>query len=283
MFDEFGDDDGNPAFEIALTESGDERSGFRTQNDPSSPFQRSNIVERRGAIDIRCTCADVIHGHLKNGEGPATLVIYDFQFDPRKKARRIQTVEIRISFTSKSDNELEVLKISHKGRMVLGCTSQTETITKGGQASAGVGVSGVEIGSSLKWEKVVSRTTTDATTIVGSIDLPDGRNYGSPNTATWTLLENSTSKTGVPAFLKTAVLLSRSNQDEGFCGTFEIKAKVDMVSRFAKLFGKTPKDDPVRYDPKLPPKNRLTGYKLDSLDNIDIQQLGQACVTNYEV
>lgn len=69
-------EEGVPAFELGLCEGGDEGSDFRTQNDPSAPLQRNNITERKGAIDIRCTGADVIHGYLKDGEGPATLIVY---------------------------------------------------------------------------------------------------------------------------------------------------------------------------------------------------------------
>ncbi|KAI1129179.1 hypothetical protein F5Y10DRAFT_238741 [Nemania abortiva] len=276
------EDDGPSGLEITLFENGDEGSNFRTQNDPSAPFQRSNIVERRGAIDIRCTSTDIIHGHLKNGEGPATLIVYEFQFDPRKKARRIATVDIKISFTSEGDGELEVLKISPRGRMALECTSQQETITIGGQANAGVDVLGAELGSDWTWEKVVSRETTDATTVFGSIDLPDYRNYGPPSAASWTLLENQSLKNGVPAYLKTAVLLSRKQENEGFCGTFEIKTQVDLISRVSRLFGRTPKDDPVRYNPTLRSKGKLVDYDMDSLDDIDLQALSRVSFTNYE-
>ncbi|KAI1359382.1 hypothetical protein F5Y08DRAFT_319761 [Xylaria arbuscula] len=271
------------AFEIGLCEGGDEGSDFRTQNDPSAPLQRSNIVERRGAVDIRCNSVDVIHGYLKNGEDPATLIVYEFQFDPRKKARRISTVDIEFSFSADGAKEPEVLKISNKGRMVLGRTSQTETITQGGEAKAGGNILGAEIGGSWKWEKASTRKTNDATTIVGSIDLPHGgRNYGAPNTATWTLIENQTMKTGVPAYVRTAVLLSRNDEDDEFFSTFKIKAKADLRSGFTQLFGRTPKDDPILYDATLPPTNKLQHYDTNSLGQVNLQDLSTASFINYE-
>ncbi|KAI0146017.1 hypothetical protein F4776DRAFT_609044 [Hypoxylon sp. NC0597] len=273
-------EEGIPAFELGLSEAGDEGSDFRTQNDPLAPLQRTNITERKGAIDIRCTGADVIHGYLKGGEGPASLIVYEFQFDPRKKARRIATVDIEFVFGSNSGKEPEVLKISPKGRMTLTPTAQTETITKGVEANAGGNVFGAELGGAWKWEKAVSRETKDATIIVGSIDLK-GRNYGASNAVSWTLLENETAKTGVPAHFRTAVLLSRKD-DEEFYSTFKIRAQVDLVSRFTRLFGSTPKDDPILYDPTLAPTNKLREYDVNSLGDINLQELCVVAFTNYE-
>ncbi|KAJ3567780.1 hypothetical protein NPX13_g6650 [Xylaria arbuscula] len=276
-------EDKGAAFEIGLCEGGDEGSDFRTQNDPSAPLQRSNIVERRGAVDIRCNSVDVIHGYLKNGEDPATLIVYEFQFDPRKRARRISMVDIEFSFSADGAKEPEVLKISNKGRMVLGRTSQTETITRGGEVKAGGNVFGAEIGGSWKWEKASTRETNDATTIVGSIDLPHGgRNYGAPNTATWTLIENQTMKTGVPAYVRTAVLLSRNDNDDEFFSTFKIKAKADLRRGFTQLFGRTPKDDPILYDATLPPTNKLQHYDTNSLGQVNLQDLATASFINSE-
>ncbi|KAI0516991.1 hypothetical protein F5B22DRAFT_636200 [Xylaria bambusicola] len=283
MAEELEIQDQAPAFEIGLCEGGDEGSDFRTQNDPSAPLQRRNIVERRGVVDIRCNSVDVIHGYLKDGEDPATLIVYEFQFDPRKKARRISIVDIEFSFGSDGGKEPEVLKISNKGRMVLGRTSLTETITQGGEAKAGGNILGAEIGGSWKWEKASTRETNDATTIVGSIDLPHGgRNYGAPNTATWTIIENQTMKTGVPAYIRTAVLLSRNDDEDEFFSTFKIKAKADLRSGFAQLFGRTPKDDPILYDATLPPTNKLQQYDTNSLGQVDLQDFAKASFTNYE-
>ncbi|KAI2464186.1 hypothetical protein F4781DRAFT_84789 [Annulohypoxylon bovei var. microspora] len=267
-----------PAFELGLIEIGDEGSSFRTQNDLSAPFQRKNITERRGVIDIRCTSVDVVHGYLKDGEGLATLIVYEFQFDPRKKARRIATADVEFLFGSNVGNEPEVLKIFPKGRMTLMPITQTETITKGGEINAGGNIFGAELGSNWKWEKAVSRETKSETTMVGSIDLK-GRNYGTSNAMSWTLLENELVKTGVPAHFRTAVVLSRNN-DEEFYSMFKIRTQVDLVSRFTRLFGSTPKDDPILYNPKAPPTNRLREYNVDSLGDIDLQELGGISFTN---
>ncbi|KAL1858770.1 hypothetical protein Daus18300_009904 [Diaporthe australafricana] len=273
------ENEGLPAFEVELGEQGDEGSSFRTQNDASHPLQRSNITERKGTIDVRCSGADVIHGYLKNGEGPATLLVYEFQFDHRKKTRRIITVDMEFKFGSESGQEPEVLKIAPKGRMTLVPTTQTETTTTGGEAKAGGNVFGAELGSSCKWEKTISHETRDATTVVGSIDI-QGRNYGPSNAVSWTLMENASEETGVPAHVRTAVLLSRNEEEDTFYSTFKIKAQVDLVSKFTRLFGSTPKDDPILYDTTLSPTNILQKYDVDFLGDVDLLELSTVEFTN---
>ncbi len=187
-------------FEILMAEGDewDEDSTFRTQNDPSKPLQRNNIVERKGAVDVRCTAADVIHGTLMPDGEPATLLVYDFYFDPRKKARRIAEAHMSFIFSATGGAGTpnpEVLKISPKGRMTLVPTTAKETTIKGGDVNAGGGALGVTLGGSVKWEKSVEQETQDATMVVGTIDLV-GRNFGASNAASWSLLENKSVETG---------------------------------------------------------------------------------------
>lgn len=272
-------DEGLFGFEVGLEEGGDEGSGFRFQNDPSKPQQRNNITERHGAIDVRCVGKDVVHGYLKDGEDPATLIVYEFQFDPRKPGRRIISGDAKFVFAPRNGgSEPEVLKIAPKGRMTLVQTKQTESLTNSAEGKLGAAQFGAELGGTVKWEKTVSRETTDATTIVGSIDTK-GRNYGAPNAVSWTLMENKSAKTGVPAFFRTAVLLKREDDSE-FESSFDIKVSADMVSRLSNLFGKTPIDDPIIYDPSMPPTDKLRKYDTDNLGEIDLLELSFVAFTN---
>jgi hypothetical protein len=284
FFDDLGGDESAIGFEIEMgpSDEGDEQSTYRTQNDSSRPHQRMNVVERKGSVEIRCTAVDVVHGSLEPGGDPATLLVYDFRFDPRKRARRI--VEAHMSFTYVSADSAVatdpvVLKIAPKGRMTLVHTTQKETTIHGGKANAGGGALGVTLGGSVKWEKSVSHETNDATIVVGSIDLV-GRNFGASNGASWTLLENKSVETGVPAFVRTAVLLRRADDDTEFHATFKIRAYADLWSSLEKVFGRTPKDDPLLYDPSLPPTNKLRKYDVDNLGNIDLSHLSTVAFTN---
>jgi hypothetical protein len=285
VFDDLSDDEGT-TFKIELSpyDEGDEDSTYRTQNDPSRPHQRSNIVERQGIVDVRCVAADVVHGSLAPDGEAATLLVFDFQFDPRKRARRI--VEAHMSFTFASEDaepDPAVLNVAPKGRMVVVPTQQTESTThsRNAGANAGGGGLGLSLGlnAGVQWEKSVSRETHDATTVVGSIDLV-GRNFGASNGVSWALLENRSVPTGVPAFVRTAILLQRPDPDAAFHATVTIRAKADLRSSIDKLFGRVPRDDPILYDPSLLPTNKLRKYDVDNLGKIDLNGLSAVAFNN---
>jgi hypothetical protein len=284
FYDDLDGNEGAVGFEIEMgpSDEGDEQSTYRTQNDPSRPHQRTNIIERKGFVDVRCAAVDVVHGFLEPDGDPATLLVYDFRFDPRKRARRI--LEAHMSFTYVSADSAVaadpvVLKIAPRGRMTLVPTTQKETTIHGGKAKAGGGVLGATVGGTIKWEKSVSHETNDATTVVGSIDLV-GRSFGESNGASWSLLENKSVETGVPALVRTAVLLRRADADTEFHAPFKIRAHADLRSSLERVFGKTPKDDPILYDPSLPPTNKLRKYDVDNLGSIDLNSLSTVAFTN---
>lgn len=275
QMEEEEDDDEN-VFDIALNPGGDEGSSFRTKNDPRAPYQRSNVTERKGALDIRCTCLDVIHGLVSpEAEEFATLIVLKFKFDSRKTARRISAVNITLQFAPEQpgDPEPVVFQIAPYDSMVMVETKQTEDEKSSASVKLGAPpLAGVELGTDLGWEKSVNRETTDATKVIGSIDLL-GRNYGEADSASWTLLENSTTETGVPTTMRTAILLKRQDEKPFRCD-FKIEAKVDPMSsierKLQKLFGGRPKDDPLLFDPQLPPTNKLQTYDLTALGSVDL-------------
>lgn len=273
------EDDDYDVFDIMLNPGGDEGSSFRTRNDPSAPYQRTNVTERKGALDIRCTCLDVIHGLVSpDADEFATLIVLNFRFDSRKTARRILAVNITLQFAPEKagDPEPEVFQIAPYDNMVMVRTTQTEGKTTMAGVSLGAPpLVGVELGAELGWERSVTRETTDATRVIGSIDLL-GRTYGNADSASWSLIENSTTKTGVPSTMRTAILLKRQDEKPFRCD-FKIEAKVDakssMERSFQKMFGGRPKDNPLLFDPQLPPTNKLQTYDLTALGSVDLGSL----------
>lgn len=268
-----------PSFKISLAPTGDAGSGFRTQNDPSAPYQRSNYVERKGAVDVRCRCLDVIHGLFSlESEAFATLIVLEFRFDARKHAQRFKSVDIALEFEGMKAGESgpEVYRIAPDGRMSLVPTTEHEEVKRNASLQLGgaAPVGGLTAAGVLGWEKSVSRHTHDQTTVVGSIDLK-GRNWGKSNSASWTLLENGTTKTGVPTLLKTAVLLKRTDKSPFQC-VVKIDATLDLWSRLGRVFGgigRTPTDDPVLFDPVLPPTNQLQTYEVEALGAFDLESV----------
>jgi hypothetical protein len=268
-----------PSFNMDLSPTGDAGSSFRTQNDPSAPLQRSNYVERKGAVDIRCSCLDVIHGLFSAESGVfATLIVLQFRFDPRKRARRFESVDISLEFGGMKQGEVgpEVYAIAPVGMLSLVPTTQHEELKRNASLQLGgaAPVGGITATGTVGWEKSVSKDTSDQTTVAGSIDLK-GRNWGKSNCASWTLLENKTAKTGVPTSMRTAVLLKRKDENPFQC-VVKIDASVEFKSSLERVFGgkgREPKDDPVLFDPELEPTNNLRKYDILELGAFDLESM----------
>lgn len=167
-------------FDIAMFESGSEGSGFRTKNNPKDPYQRQEVVQRTGAIDIRCSVLDVVHGVMDpDSDYWATLMVLQFRFDPQKRMRRIidASLELLFDVMDPSNEPPEVEAISFDGSYSLLPSKQNES------------------SRTANWERTVTRETSDRTTVSGGRfvvgNIPPNR------IAKWTLLENRTLKSGI--------------------------------------------------------------------------------------
>lgn len=276
--------DENLLFDIGLSHTGDDGSSFRTQNDPAAPYQRKNVAERKGAIDIRCTCLDVIHGLLSadNYDDRATLIVLKFNFDSRKRARRVASANISLEFSSEqpSQGDPEVYRIAPFESMAMVPTTALEEKKRWVDLKLRAPpLAGFQAGTELGWERTAISERTDATRIIGTMDLR-GRNYGEPNSVSWTLLENETQGTGVPTTLRTAILLKRRN-DVRFQCTVKLDVKVDFRSKLERMIGGKLKDDPVLFDPDMDPTNRLEVYDILNLGAVDLERISGITLVKY--
>ena len=257
---------------IGLDKTGERGSGYHTRNDPSAPYQRPTVTERRGIIEVRCKSREVIHGVLSpDAEESSTLLVYDLHLDTTRRSRRIISATIEFEFGSSvaGTPAPQVHAIAPAGRMTLLSSTQEESLTRGAEVNAGAGELGVNVGGTLKWEKTVSRTTSDDARVTGHIFSDD---YGKGIGASWVMHENKSIKSGVPSFLRCAILLNRGFDDNNFQCRVKIKAEADWKSEMGRLFGSTPPDDPVLFDPSLPPTNKLrkAGYDMENLGSIEL-------------
>ncbi|KAE9373111.1 hypothetical protein N431DRAFT_438479 [Stipitochalara longipes BDJ] len=275
-------DDADPAFNIQLGPSGDQGSGFHFQNDPNKPYQRERIVEREGAVDIRCSLVDVIHGlFAPDSESFCTLLVLQFRFDPRKRARRLAHVDIELRFASSVPGgaDPDVHAIAPDGRFSFAQTTQHEKAYYESKLHASGGMIGmVDAGGAVKFGREVSREMRYATTVVGSTSVR-GRNYGSPNSVSWTLMENPETKTGVPVAMKTAILLKRRDECPFQC-VVSLKAKADWRTKMEWLVGTTKPDDPVLFDPTLPSTSDKYSEKELNLGELDLEPISDIIMMN---
>ncbi|UPL01636.1 hypothetical protein LCI18_012570 [Fusarium solani-melongenae] len=213
----------------------------------------------------------------KDSDYWATLLVLQFRFDPQKRARRISEATIELTFDVSGPDGIppEVEAVSFDGHYSFLPSKQSETITRGGEGTVGVSY-GAELGASAKWEKAVTRETEDATRIMGGKlivgSMPPER------MAKWTLLENKTLKTGVPASVRVALRTKRMDEKMFTCLP-SLQCKADRWTSLQSLFGGVPADNPVLLKPDLKPANKLMVYDPKELGRVDLQKLSDVTFT----
>lgn len=274
------------AIDIELFPTGDDTSGYRTRNhpSPSRQNQRTLITNREGVIFSKCTMKDVVHGRLGEIEGslddPATLIVLKFEFGSSMNKRRIKAARIKLQFIDSNNRHGEdredpnVLRMYPEGDFRLTKTSHIlETKTSGGLNLGAPPIVGLQAGGQITWEETRTRQVHDSVRLHGRTALL-GMEHGDVNTAIWTLLENHTDKTGVPAELCVSVLLTR-HSDRPFQCIFEMELELDTRSALEKVLrvmGKRNVDDPILFDPATrPTKKQLEIYPVDRLVSTDLR------------
>lgn len=272
------DDDADDVFDISTFNSGSEGGGFHIKNNPKQPYQRQEVIQRTGSVDIRCTMLDVVHGLMApDSEFWATLLVMRFRFDPQKRARRITEATIKLVFdVTDPDNEVpEVDAISFDGNYSFLPSKQSETLTRGAQGTVGASQV-VEVSATAKWEKTVTRETSDKATVSGSKLVID--NIPPNRVAKWTLLENVSLKSGLPASIQVAVRIKRGAEEVFRCMP-TIDCKADKWTSIETLFSRVPEDDALLLKPDTPPTNKLMVYDTDNLGAVDLEKLSAVVTT----
>ncbi|KAH0545483.1 hypothetical protein FGG08_000484 [Glutinoglossum americanum] len=260
-----------PSFIVDLRPTGDEGSTYHIRNAPGGEIQRSHLVDRGSSLVMQGDLVQVLHGVLSPGGAPATLVVVDFNFVSLELSRRFKSATVTLRFTdarSRINQDPEVVGIAPFGHFSMHPTLKREELRRSAGLSAkGGGVAAVEAG--LGWELTETIETQDCTTLSGAIRL-EGRNYGPKDTARWVFMENATQKSGIPTYLRTAILLKRKDNSQ-FIATLEVQAKADTVSTVRGLFGRVPKHDPVIFDPNQAPTS----------GDFDLENLGSCALKDF--
>lgn len=254
---------------------GEEGSSFHIFNDSPTHYHRSEVLQRTGAIDISCGLKKVVHGALApESDQYATLMVMQWFFKPQKNGRRITEATIGLRFSSQGGaGNIELKGISMNESYHLLPTIQNETVTTGVDASIGG-----EYGSMAgKVEKTVESQIPDAVRVSGGMYVIGNR--GPRREARWTLRENASDSSGVPASLTVAVLVARDDEEEFFCD-LALDCKTDIQTAAGNLFRRIPKDDPIILQPD--PRKRSTSrdmgnvsYGDEQLGSIDLDKLGE--------
>lgn len=281
-------DDELPSFDIGLSDSTHDGANFRFENDPNDPYERSNVIERRGLIHVRCEMREIVHGKWgPDDDDEATLLVILFRFDSDNIGSRIKLARIKLVFSGASNTspDPQVVRIWPDESYAIFPTNRTETVCVGATGSIGTG----EVGAELSREKTTERVLQSMGMVRGSRDA-EGRNYGLQNSVSWTLMENPERETGIPVSMQCAILLKRRAPEEKFAATVNITAEADrltkMRERVKNAFRQPKRVDPVLFDPKRPPTNQLRAYNKeirDALGKVDLNDRTLTDITLHNI
>ncbi|KAL2115414.1 hypothetical protein VTJ04DRAFT_9669 [Mycothermus thermophilus] len=235
---------------------------------------------------------ETVHGTSQDGV-PHSLIVFRWALQQRKPGRRFKAATIKVTFQTerrKPNSKGGGIDAFYDPNVVAvepnGTYSMVETpveITKTRSVEAGVeaGVEFAKATAGVTYELSTTVTAVDQIRIVGTerneYDENSLDSVGDPdrcNVAEWRLFENAATKSGLPTFFRTAVLLERRRGDKSrFIATFEIRAQIDDITDamigIKRFFGRVPKDDPIIFDPTVDEKGRLSEFK-DRLDTVPL-------------
>lgn len=246
--------------------------------------QAYNLIDERvgaGSLIVLCNLTQVIHGTLEENGSAATLAVFQFAFVPRGSNRRFEKIEIDIAFSSGV-----VCGICPSGESRIFRSEEQHELTRSisPELEAGVGAAKATLGFS--WDFTVSRTVASYARVNGLILATGGRagghRTGRKDTAFWGLYENPQSKSGIPSFMQTAVLLDRGEtgdqgMNEKFSAEITINGEVhrdelDVDGRFKetvkKVKGKGKQGQNIIFNPKVSRGSVNNATKLASV-NLD--------------
>ncbi|KAF3062819.1 hypothetical protein GL218_09461 [Daldinia childiae] len=275
-------------FEIILSDSNEESAHFRLQNEPGEK-QREHITgyDRKDALRVLGKLAAVVHGRTsEDNDTPCSLAIFEFAALGQKPGRRYREVQIEIMFAAYGTSgrprairgdlarwDPQVVGVAPRGARSLLRTTRTKERKHGFEASVEAGTNPLaSAGVSYTYEISDSIERGDSMVVEGTEAFVN-RAAGKPNAARFTLRENASQKSGVPKYLRVAVLLERRVGDEGlFLATVNVRAHVsvfaDAKERVRRTMGKIPMDDAVCFDPKIPPTTDK--YPVNNLASVSL-------------
>ncbi|KAG5752044.1 hypothetical protein H9Q70_005331 [Fusarium xylarioides] len=223
-----------------------------------------------------------VHGSFMDSQDQSqdcSLLILDWHFLPRDPSKRFKFVRINVVFQGPEGcsvwDEPAVSNMAPKGSFALCKTDFTEERKRDLEASFGAEFGG---SAGLKAVYGLSNSTTieDKVRITGQPYLDYGtggeRDPDRCNAIEWNLFENTSQRSGLPTYVRTAILLSRETDDE-FTASFTIRAKVgfltDMESKLKRVLGS--KDDPIVFVPGMKEKTAFgdVAHELHKVNLLD--------------
>ncbi|KAL2120473.1 hypothetical protein VTJ04DRAFT_4500 [Mycothermus thermophilus] len=202
-----------------------------------------------------------MHGTDEDGN-PFSFIVFLFRMVTWGMGIRFREVHIDITF-GPTDEHLEdsaspvvhVLSPWGPNRYHISEHDRSKTISP--EISAALKLAGIDVGSKVVWSITKGGSLFDCISVEGDFDFSPRAIPDRPDMACWYLLENSSSRTGVPPLLMTAVMLKRRQEDE--LKPFKCDIRIDswVAKERGCLFERKPRkmdggnDKIIIFDPKI--------------------------------
>ncbi|KAK7709646.1 hypothetical protein SLS63_013161 [Diaporthe eres] len=264
--------------DIVLFPEGEEGAEFRTK----APPHHKNVyqADHGDALFTKANIVSITHGTMAPGDDPATLLIFEFRFISMQPSRRFTTCNITVTFED-SDKVVDYCPVVHHiapdGSFALHKTKAVRNVNLNLSAGLRAGFGGLASAETgIAWKMDEAKDIENWTRLSGT--RREVGSSGKDDAAVWSAAENAAAKSGIPSFLRTAVLLRRA-ADAPFNILFEIRAKADFniadaVSR--SLLGKKKVERlvPVKIDPEQT-KVPTADPRVVDLNNLGKLKLGR--------
>jgi hypothetical protein len=223
-------------------------------------FMDENI--RKSGLTVQGDLAQIIHGTMVKGGSPATLIVFQFAFVPRGNHQRFKKAEISVEFSAGNVHSITPKQTWTTMRS----EKQSElshSVSPGLEAAFGPGKATM----GYTWQLKESQKTESHSTVVGitqQLGQAGSSTKKRTNTALWGLYENPETKSGIPSFLQTAVLLECERSEAVPSGQrssakITISGEVDnsewvkdkWKSMTKKMSGESTKGEHVIFDKEL--------------------------------
>lgn len=211
--------------------------------------------DRDEVVTVTGELAEVVHGHTEDsGSKKCTLIVFNWWINGHNEGKRFKHVQIKATFKNEVKGAYyDPIVISLAPRGVYSMLQSNQPVDKNINAriSAQTPSAFGSIGFTFSYG---STERQNFVKIVGSLQAEPNKKDGGirPNVVQWDLDENASTKSGLPSYFRTAVLLERKD-DSPFTAHFGIETKVDMFTDFTRkvkeLAGLNPKDEPVIFNP----------------------------------
>jgi len=225
-------------------------------------------------MQVKGKLMKAVHGTLKKGGDPASLLIFEFNLTT-PNGRRFKKATIAITFEDGQGpcaNDPEVYDLAPNGQYTLNKETDSKDITHAIDAAINANPVPV-LGGNFGYHWTMSKTVqkTHSATLNGMSRII--KLGGEETRAMWVMEEDPVKVTGIPTFLRTVVVLRHDPDD---CGEFRFSLEIDATeSTLLPFYGKSNQSrmiNPFDLDPKV--------FDSTQMEGVDTKKLGALVLDN---